>query len=94
MTWTVGFSRKAEKQLGKLPEDIQAAVSALTDDLRACGPTVPRWKHFGKLRGKGERYHCHVKSGRPTYVVCWEVLDKQIRILEVYYVGSHENAPY
>jgi len=94
MTWTVGFTRKAEKQLKKIPEDIQAAVSALKDDLRVRGPAVPEWKHFGKLRGQGERYHCHVKSGRPTYVVCWEVLDKKIRILEVYYVGSHENAPY
>ena len=94
MTWTVGFTRKAEKQLHKLPEDIQAVISALKDELKIVGPMVPKWKNFGKLRGQGERYHCHVKSGRPTYVVCWEVLDKKIRILEVYYVGTHENAPY
>lgn len=94
MTWTVGFTNKAEKQFRKLPEDIQAAVSALRSDLKSRGPTVPEWKHFGKLHSQGSKYHCHIKSGRPTYVACWEVLDKRIRILEIYYVGSHENAPY
>ncbi len=92
--WQVGFSRKAEKQLKKLSEEIQAAVAALTLDLESQGPMLPQWKHFGKLRGQSDRYHCHIKSGRPTYVACWEALDKRIRILEVYYVGTHENAPY
>jgi mRNA-degrading endonuclease RelE of RelBE toxin-antitoxin system len=92
--WRVGFTSKASKQLKKLPEDIQAIISALSQELTARGPMAHEWKHFGKLRGQGDRYHCHVKSGRPTYVVCWEVLDKTIRILEVYYVGTHENAPY
>ena|SRR5581483_11043172 len=92
--WRVGFTKKAEKQLKKLPENIQAAIAALRLDLEAQGPMLPSWKNFGKLRNQGDRYHCHVKSGRPTYVVCWEVMNKKIRILEVYYVGTHENAPY
>jgi hypothetical protein len=41
-----------------------------------------------------EKYHCHLKAGRPTYVACWELIDKKIRILEVYYVGTREKAPY
>jgi mRNA-degrading endonuclease RelE of RelBE toxin-antitoxin system len=92
--WQVGFTGKAAKQLHKLPKDIQAAVSALTAELQIRGPMLPEWKHFGKLRGQGESFHCHIKSGRPTYVACWEVINKRIRILEVYYVGTHENAPY
>jgi hypothetical protein len=92
--WQVGFSGKATKQFYKLPHEVQLVVSALVAELRVQGPVTPGWKNFGKLRGQGDRYHCHIKSGRPTYVACWGVTDKKIRILEVYYVGSHEKAPY
>lgn len=92
--WQIGFSSKAAKQFKKLPNELQAVVSALVAELEVRGPMLPDWKHFGKLTGQGERFHCHLKSGRPTYVACWEVLDKKIRIMEVYYVGTHENAPY
>ncbi len=92
--WQVGFSRKAAKQTSKLSHDIQSIVSALVAELEIKGPMVPGWKNFGKLKSQGEKFHCHIKSGRPTYVVCWETIDKKIRILEVYYVGTHENAPY
>jgi hypothetical protein len=27
-------------------------------------------------------------------VACWEVIDKKIQLVEVYYVGSREKAPY
>ena len=33
-------------------------------------------------------------KGKPTYVCCWEVIDKQKKIIEVNYVGTHEKAPY
>jgi hypothetical protein len=47
-------------------------------------------------RGEGEKdtFHCHLNKGRPTYVVVWKVLDKDQKIMEVLYVGTHENAPY
>jgi mRNA-degrading endonuclease RelE of RelBE toxin-antitoxin system len=92
--WQVGFSAKAAKQYKKLSIDLKSVISTLVAELEVRGPMVPDWKHFGKLRGKGERFHCHIKSGRPTYVACWEVIDKKIHILEVYYVGTHENVPY
>lgn len=94
MKWTVGFSNKADKQFKKLNEDLQAVVGALVADLEMGGPAQPAWKNYGKLRQKGDKHHCHLKSGRPTYVACWEVIDKKIKILEIYYVGTHENAPY
>jgi hypothetical protein len=28
------------------------------------------------------------------FVAVWEVIDPQQRIIEVLYVGTHENAPY
>ena len=76
----------------KLPEAIQAAVDALAMDIQLNGPVRGNWKNYGKL--SATQHHCHVKKGRPTYVVCWEVIDKTIRIVEVYYVGTHEGAPY
>ncbi len=65
-------------------------------DLEASGPSTSGiWKNYGKLKGSNRgQYHCHLVKGRPTYVCCWEVIDKQVKILEVYYVGTHEKAPY
>jgi hypothetical protein len=40
------------------------------------------------------RYHCHLKKGRPTFVAIWEVMDKEIKLIEVIYAGTHEKAPY
>ena len=78
----------------ELDEDLQHVIDALVADLSAQGPAQPGWKHYSKLRQKGDNHHCHLKAGRPTYVACWEVLDKRIPILEIYYVGTHEGAPY
>lgn len=92
--WQVQITKKVLKQIDKLPLEIQMDFSILIESLRSHGPMLPKWKNFGKLKGYGLRFHCHIKSGRPTYVVCWEVIDKNVRILEVYYVGTHENTPY
>ena len=41
-----------------------------------------------------DKRHCHLIKGRPTYVCCWAIINKQKKIIEVYYVGTHEKAPY
>lgn len=94
--WTVIFHRKAIKQIQKLPEGIQSELLLLTRDLEIYGPgTSGHWKNVSKLQGfASNRYHCHLIKGRPTYVCCWECKNKTLRILEVYYVGTHEKAPY
>jgi len=94
MTWTVGVSSKANKQVKKLPEFVRAAYFLLAKELEEYGPYRTNWSHYGKLRTSKDAYHCHISSGRPTYVVCWQITNKTIRVLEVYYVGTHENAPY
>ena len=33
------------------------------------------------------------EKGKPTFVVVWEVKNEQIRLIEVTYAGTHENAP-
>jgi mRNA-degrading endonuclease RelE of RelBE toxin-antitoxin system len=94
MTWTVRPTSKADRQIKRLPESIRFAYALLAKELEKLGPYRANWSHFGKLRGSQNAYHCHIAKGRPTFVVCWEVKDKNIRLMEVYYVGTHEGAPY
>lgn len=74
-----------------LPEHVRLKMFALMTDLEKSGPPV-NWPHYSKL---GEHsHHCHLKRGRPTYVACWAVINKKEKIIEVYYAGTHEKAPY
>ncbi len=92
MTWMVKERRSLSKQVRQLPENVQNLLIALEKDLEVNGPIRGDWPNFSVLSGK--RYHCHLKKGRPTYVAIWEVLDKEIRLIEVIYAGTHEKAPY
>ena len=92
--WTVN-STKADKQAVKLSEKVMLQLKLLFMDLTNSGPAATDWPNYGKLRGrKGDKRHCHLQKGKPTYVCCWEVVDKKRKIIEVYYVGTHEKAPY
>lgn len=96
--WQVYFNSTSARQKKKLPENVLEELARLIGDIEQRGPIRKEWSHFGSL-GKtrnipSNAYHCHVKSGRPTYVVCWQVKDKTIQIVEIFYVGTHENAPY
>ena len=101
MTWKVYTPRKIEKSVGKLPETIQNLAFVFFKKLELFGPYLDTWddaerikyKNYGKLKGSDNKYHCHLKKGNPTYVACWEINKKEI-IVEVYYVGTHEKAPY
>lgn len=86
------FTSKVEKQVHKLPESIQLKLRTLVLEIEVAGPVRGNWKNYGKL--EEIKHHCHIKSGHPTYVVCWEVIDKNKKTAEVYYVGTHEKAPY
>jgi mRNA-degrading endonuclease RelE of RelBE toxin-antitoxin system len=92
-TWEIIFTNKARKQADKLNISILSVLRLLVEDLANNGPA---WPNYGKLHGKKneDKRHCHLIKGKPTYVCCCEVIDKKINIIEVYYVGTHENAPY
>ena len=96
MSWLVLINPKLEKNLRnrkKTPIEVEDALSVLVQDLIQEGPAVD-WPNYGKLRNqKKDLRHCHLKKGRPTWVVCWEV-DKPNQTIKVYYVGTHEKAPY
>lgn len=92
--WTVGMTSKARKQRAKLPEEIEDALIALWTELRIEGPVQPEWPHYSKLVNRKDEYHCHLTKRKPVHVAVWKVLDKEIRLMEINYVGTHENAPY
>ncbi|GHS85897.1 hypothetical protein FACS1894103_7330 [Campylobacterota bacterium] len=95
MKGDVRLTGKAKKQKDRLPEEMQDALMALLIDLRLGGPAAVHWPHYGKLKGKkADLRHCHLNKGKPRYVAVWEVLDGEIKLMEVKYVGTHENAPY
>ncbi len=76
------------KRIQKLPKNIQFVFDSLVDDLIEKGPVRSEWPNFGKL-GKNE-YHCHLSY---KWVACWRY-EKDSILIEVYYAGSRENAPY
>jgi hypothetical protein len=94
--WTVTYSNPAGKQYRKLPEKMQAIITRLKKEIEITGPIRKNWAHFSGLSGKNlpkNSYHCHLNAGRPTYVACWS-FEKKIKSVEIFYVGTHENAPY
>ncbi|MGE3548992.1 MAG: type II toxin-antitoxin system RelE/ParE family toxin [Geobacter sp.] len=92
MSWTVTYSRKAEKQYIGLPSVVQDRLDLLAAEIERQGPVRGNWKNYGKLTGK--KHHCHIKTGKPTYVAVWEETDESIKLVEVIYAGTHEKAPY
>lgn len=98
MRWQVEIKpqvAKIIKNRRKMPKEVESAVLALVAELSALGPAV-NWPNYGKLKNQGkniDRRHCHLQKGRPTWVACWEV-DEGNKLIEVYYVGTHEKAPY
>ena len=96
MTWKVYFSEKASKQAKKQGKRIISILDLLMEDLKQNGPAPGKaWPNYGKLGGKKtDIRHCHLTKGKPTYVCCWQLMDKKQKIIEVTYVGTHEKAPY
>ena len=90
--WLVRQKKSVLKSIQKLPVVVLDTLDFLIGELENDGPYRHGWPNYGKLGG--EKYHCHLKKGKPTYVACWEILDKNSKIMEVYYVGTHEKAPY
>lgn len=96
-TWTVehiGQAKKALKDISKtLSTNARKSYALLLGELGSLGPHRHTWPNFTKMAGKSDDYHCHIEKGRPTYVACWRA-DKKEKKIEVYYVGTHEKAPY
>ncbi|GAB1411231.1 hypothetical protein MASR1M90_23850 [Desulfovibrionales bacterium] len=92
MQWQVTLHPRVHKALPGLPGRVQDLLGLLVKEIRVSGPVRGNWANYGKLGKK--RHHCHIKKGRPTYVVVWEEVEGEIQLVEVTYAGTHEKAPY
>lgn len=100
--WKATLARDAKKQYKKLAHSGQKKpsildiIDTLIIDLEKNGPTISHWPNYGIIHVSKLRffYHCHLKKGNPTYVACWSVVNQQAKQIEVFYVGTHEGAPY
>jgi mRNA-degrading endonuclease RelE of RelBE toxin-antitoxin system len=92
MSWTVRIHKQVDKQAARLPRTVLDRLLLLVEEISHAGPVRGNWPHYSKL-GDG-RHHCHLKRGRPTYVAVWEERDREIKLIEVVYAGTHEKAPY
>jgi mRNA-degrading endonuclease RelE of RelBE toxin-antitoxin system len=92
--WRVDFSSSAEKQKAKLPGKLCDVLYALKHDLEQKGPVQTSWRNYSQIVGAMGFHHCHINSGRPRYVVVWQVIDQDDQIIEVRFVGPHGNVNY
>jgi hypothetical protein len=92
MAWEVRIRKTETKRIKNLPSYIQATLITLIREIEVKGPIRGNWPNYKRL-GK-DRHHCHLKKGHPTFVAVWEVLDNEIKLIEVTYAGTHEKAPY
>ena len=86
--YNVIIKKKMLKGLRKIPLKVQKKLNLLLKDLRDIGPILPEWPNYSKL--ERNKYHCHLDF---SWVACWKN-EKGTLIIEVYYVGSRESAPY
>ena len=96
MKWQIQFTNAASKQVLRLNERVILALQVLVENLKTNGPAPGKhWQNYSKLHGNAneDKRHCHLIKGNPTYVCCWKV-NKPEKLIEVYYVGTHEKAPY
>jgi hypothetical protein len=93
MIYEVRVRSSAQKSIDKAPAEIRETFEILVNVLSLNGPTGPfRWRNYGKLKGYKARYHCHL-SANHSYVACWEWFKGDL-LVEVYYAGTHKDAPY
>ena len=86
--YLVLISKRVQKQIERIPEPTRKRLVALVEQLQERGPIQPAWPNYGKL--SLSRYHCHLSH---DWVACW-YYEKGTVEIEVYYVGSRQNAPY
>ncbi len=86
--YEVRVTKEALKRIAKAPESVQILFDELAEELRDNGPIRSNWPNYSKLGT--QRYHCHLKY---SWVVCW-CHEKDSLVIEVYYAGSREDAPY
>ncbi len=86
MTWTVYLTRKAHKQLIKLPQSIQDLADLAVSDLEELGINPRGWN---TLKTNEDEYRLRLNY---RYRMRYRVTDKQSLEIEVFYVGHRREA--
>lgn len=86
MTWTVYLTRKAHKQLGKLPVVVQDIADFAITDLKEQGIKPQRWDTL--KTGEGE-YRLRLNY---RYRMRYRVETEQTLEIEVFYIGHRREA--
>jgi plasmid maintenance system killer protein len=79
---------RAIRQAERMPAPIKEKLAILLEMLSERGPFQPGWPNYRKLGP--DKYHCHLNR---DWVACW-YWKKGSNEIEVYYVGSRQDAPY
>lgn len=85
--WTVNHRYSAKKANSLLGFQF-VKFEKLMKDISESGPVQPDWKNFSRL-AKSDYYHCHLGGGKNRVIVLWKVVDREKKIIDVFYVGSH-----
>jgi mRNA-degrading endonuclease RelE of RelBE toxin-antitoxin system len=88
MQYEVLIGKRAAKTMAKAPPDVQKLFVQLVTDLETKGPIRTEWRNFSSL--SATTYHCHLNY---SWVACW-LWEEGTMLVEVYYAGSREDAPY
>ena len=86
--YEVVVKRSLLKSIAKMPQPIQRKMANLVEDMRDKRPFRSDWPNYSKL--STNQYHCHLSH---SWVACWSH-ERNTVLIEVYYAGSRENAPY
>lgn len=86
MTWTVYLTRKADKQLKKLPQTIQDLADLAIADLEEQGINPQGWD---TLKTDDDEYRLRLNY---RYRLRYRVTDEQVLEIEVFYIGHRKDA--
>ncbi|MFQ5469925.1 MAG: type II toxin-antitoxin system RelE/ParE family toxin [Gammaproteobacteria bacterium] len=86
MTWTVYLTRKAHKQLAKLPQSVQDLADLAVADLEEQGIHPQGWNI---LKTDDDEYRLRLNY---RYRMRYRVTDEQVLEIEVFYVGHRREA--
>jgi mRNA-degrading endonuclease RelE of RelBE toxin-antitoxin system len=86
MTWTVYLTRKAHKQLIKLPQSIQDLTDLAVSDLEEQGINPEGWN---SLKTNEDEYRIRLNY---RYRMRYRITDEQSLEVEVFYVGHRREA--
>ena len=86
MTWTVELTRKAHKQLVKLPQSIQDLADLAVADLEEQGINPQGWN---TLKTENDEYRLRLNY---RYRMRYRVTAQQALEVEVFYIGHRREA--